>query len=644
LGGSYHQVIGDDVPTALLDFARAANATQLVLGASRRGRLARMLSPGIGSTTTSLSGPIDVHMVTHAQAWGHRPLPLDEDAAPWPEQPTGTADTTGGTGTTGTTGRTGTAGRSGTAGRATAAGSARRSGRHLPGRRTALAPRRRIVAMLLTAALLPAVTAGLDATRGTFNQATEMLTYLLVVIVVALVGGFGPALLCAVASSLLLNYFFTAPVTEWRIADGDNVLALLGFVLVASLVSRVVATSARRYEQAVRASAEAATLSVLAGSVLRGEDALPALLAQARETFGMTSVTLLERTDGDQPAGERWRPVMSVHADTSQPGDAGIRTTDTGVDAKTGTDIAVDAGAGVEVDAGTEVDIPIRDGLRLTLAGRALPAADRRILTAFAAQAAAALDQHRLRAAAAQAAPIAAADKVRTALLTAVSHDLRTPLAAAGAAINGLREQDLDLTDDERAELLATADESLDKLARLVENLLDMSRLQAGALSVFPHVTGLDDIVPPALDEIGPQADTVTVRIPDDLPAVLADPALLERVIVNLVANALRYAPADQPPTITASALGHRVELRVIDRGPGIPAAARDDVFQPFQRLGDRDNTTGVGLGLALSRGLAEAMGGNLTPDETPGGGLTMVLSLPTAAEPEPEPERGPEP
>ncbi|EFC81374.1 ATP-binding protein [Parafrankia sp. EUN1f] len=630
LGGSYHQVIGDDVPTALLDFARAANATQLVLGASRRGRLARMLSPGIGSTTTSLSGPIDVHMVTHAQAWGHRPLPLDEDAAPWPEKPTGTADTAGGTGTTGTTGTTG---RTGTAGRARAAGSTRRSGRHLPGRRTALAPRRRIVAMLLTAALLPAVTAGLDATRGTFNQATEMLAYLLVVIVVALVGGFGPALLCAVASSLLLNYFFTAPVAEWRIADGDNVLALLGFVLVASLVSRVVATSARRYEQAVRASAEAATLSVLAGSVLRGEDALPALLAQARETFGMTSVTLLERTDGDQPAGERWRPVMSVHADTAQPGDTGIRTTDT----------EAGAGAGVEVDAGTEVDIPIRDGLRLTLAGRALPAADRRILTAFAAQAAAALDQHRLRAAAAQAAPIAAADKVRTALLTAVSHDLRTPLAAAGAAINGLREQDLDLTDDERGELLATADESLGKLARLVENLLDMSRLQAGTLSVFPHVTGLDDIVPPALDEIGPQADTVTVRIPDDLPAVLADPALLERVIVNLVANALRYAPADQPPTITASALGHRVELRVIDRGPGIPAAARDDVFQPFQRLGDRDNTTGVGLGLALSRGLTEAMGGTLNPDETPGGGLTMVLSLPTAAVPEPEPEPEPE-
>lgn len=582
LGGSYHQVIGDDVPTALLEFARAENATQLVLGASRRGRLARILSPGIGTTTTSLSGPIDVHMVTHSEAWGHRPAPAGgaDAAAHRPARPGW-------------------------------------PGWRLPRGRTALEPRRRIIAAGLTLALVPALTAGLAASRGTFNLTTEMLAYLLIVVTVALVGGFGPALLCAVASSLLLNYYFTAPVTEWTIADGDNVLALLGFVLVASLVSRVVSTSARRYEQAVRASAEAATLSVLAGSVLRGEDALPALLARARETFGMTSVTLLERTDDDQVGGG-WSPVATI--------------------AGTGSDSASGAGPGAsqagDGDGSEIVDIPVRDDLRLVLTGRSLPAADRRILTAFAAQAAVALDQHRLREAAAEAAPIAAADKVRTALLTAVSHDLRTPLAAAKAAVSCLRGYDITLTDDEEAELLATADESLDKLTRLVENLLDMSRLQAGALSVFPRAVGLDDIVPPALDEIGPAANRIGVRVPDDLPDVRADPVLLERVIVNLVTNALRYAPADTPPVITASALGDRVELRVVDSGPGIPVRQRDNVFQPFQRLGDRDNTTGVGLGLALSRGLAEAMGGALTPDETPGGGLTMVLSLPAAPNP----------
>ncbi len=126
----------------------------------------------------------------------------------------------------------------------------------------------------------------------------------------------------------------------------------------------------------------------------------------------------------------------------------------------------------------------------------------------------------------------------------------------------------------------------------------------------------------------------MTVDIPDDLPEVAVDPGILERVIANLIANALRYSPPGSPPALTGSALRDRVELRVIDRGPGIPEEHRDQMFVPFQRLGDTDNTTGVGLGLALSRGLTEAMGGTLEPDETPGGGLTMTLSLPAVLPP----------
>ena len=180
--------------------------------------------------------------------------------------------------------------------------------------------------------------------------------------------------------------------------------------------------------------------------------------------------------------------------------------------------------------------------------------------------------------------------------------------------------------------MLATADESLDKLTRLVGNLLDMSRLQAGAMSVFCRPTGLDEVVAVALDQLGPASRDVIVDIPESLPEVQVDPAILERVIVNLTGNALRYSPPGKPPLLAASALGGRVELRVVDRGPGIPADDRDRVFVPFQRLGDTDNTTGVGLGLALSRGLTEVMGGTLDPDETPGGGLTMIISLPAAA------------
>src|SRR6202035_2368312 len=167
--------------------------------------------------------------------------------------------------------------------------------------------------------------------------------------------------------------------------------------------------------------------------------------------------------------------------------------------------------------------------------------------------------------------PIAAADKMRTALLAPVSHDLRTPLASAKAAITSLRSPEVNWAAEDHDELLATADESLDRLAHLVDNLLDMSRLQAGALSLFPRPAGLEEIVSSALDNLDPAARGITVDIPESLPEINVDPAILERVIVNLTENALRYSPPGRPPLLTASALGDRVELRVVDRGPGIP-------------------------------------------------------------------------
>jgi len=254
------------------------------------------------------------------------------------------------------------------------------------------------------------------------------------------------------------------------------------------------------------------------------------------------------------------------------------------------------------------------------------------VLEAFAGAAQTAYEGRRLSEQARSAVTLAGVDRQRTALLAAVGHDLRTPLASAKAAVTSLRSHDVEWTASDREELLLTADESLDRLARLVDDLLDMSRLNAGAMSVFSRPVALDEVVPRALDDLGPSGDGVAVDVPDDLPEVYADPGLLERVIANLVANAVRYSPPGVPPLVTGSRLGDRVELRVIDRGPGIPAAALDEVFAPFQRLGDTDNTVGVGLGLALSRGLTEAMGGELTPEETPGGGLTMVVALPTAA------------
>lgn len=555
LGGSYHQVLGEDVAAALLDFARAENATQLVLGASRRRRLQAFLSgPGIGTTVIRQSGDIDVHMVSH----GH-------------------------------IGR----------------------GRVLPEFGGGLTTRRRILGGAVGLLLLVALTLGLE--RTSLNLTSDILLFLLAVVAVALVGGIWPALGSAVTASLILNFYFIDPLHTFSIAERNNILSLVVFVAVAAMVSRVVDVSARRTKEAARATAEAETLSTLAGSVLRGRSALPDLLDQVRMTFGMNSATLLERGGAVGAA----KPTVDDDANGE-----GVERHGWHVVASAGADPCLRPEDG-------DTELPVGQDLALVLRGRPLAATDRRVLGAFAAQTAIALQQQRLGEAAAAAAPLAAADRTRTALLASVSHDLRSPLSSAKAAVTSLRSADVEWAEAERQELLATADESIDRLIRLVENLLGVSRLNAGVISVVVQPVALDEIVPLALDDLGSRGHGVQLQVPDDLLPVLADPALLERVIANLTANAIRYSPVDQPPLITASALAEWIELRVIDRGPGIPEQEWENVFAPFQRLGDTDNSTGIGLGLALSRGLTESMGGSLVPEATPGGGLTMVIRLP---------------
>jgi two-component system sensor histidine kinase KdpD len=579
LGGTYHQVVGDDISSALLTFAKAENATQLVLGASRRGwLLTAFTGPGIGSRTIRDSGPIDVHIVTHSHV-----------GSQW--------------------------------------GLLRRY-------RGGITRRRQLAGFALAAILAPLLTVALTADRSGINLTSDMLLYLVAVITVAVVGGLVPAVIVAIAASLLLNYYFVPPIHMFTIQEANNALAIGVFVAVGLVVSWTVDVAARRTNQAARAGAESELLRGTASSILRGQGSLDALLERAREAFAMRSVSLLERQEGSQSGpGAEWT-VVATAGEPAEPRRQRtvLRTASERADPQ-GTPAAAASAGGPQRHRIDEADVtvPISDTLTLTLDGRRLPASDRRVLGAFAAYAAVALEQQRLTAAAEAAKPIAAADKMRTALLAAVSHDLRSPLASAKAAVTSLRSPDVHWDAEDTAELLATADESLDRLTRLVANLLDMSRLQAGALSLFPRPVGVDEVVAQALDDLGPPGRKITVDIPESLPAVSADPAILERVVVNLTENALRYSPDGQPPLLAASTLGDRVELRVVDRGPGIPEQDRDRMFVPFQRFGDTDNTTGVGLGLALSRGLAEAMGGTLTAEDTPGGGLTMIISLKAA-------------
>jgi two-component system sensor histidine kinase KdpD len=554
LGGTYHQVVGADIATSLLDFARGVNATELVLGVSRRGRLMQILSRGVGSTVTQQSGPIDVHLVT--------------DEAVRRSSPRGKSV-------------------------------------------SALSRSRRLSGLGLALVGLPALTYVLIGLRADFTLSSDILMYLGWVVVVALAGGLYPALFAAVAGSLLLNYYFTPPTHRFTIANRDDILALAVFLAVAAAVSVAVDRAARRTREAAIARTESETLSTLAGSVLRGARPLPALLDQLRETLGFTSVTLLERVPEAPPGPEVYRDANCWRI-ASAVGDQPSFTPAQG-----------------------DAEILVDDQFSLVLRGHPLAAEDRRLTQAFAVQAAVALKQERLAQQAAAAGPLAEVDRMRTALLSAVSHDFRTPLASAMAAANGLRSKEVVFSDTDRDELLATIEESLDRLTRLVENLLDMSRLQAGALATSPQAMSITETVATALDELGPAARDIKVHMPDDLPEVYADPVLVERILVNTVRNAVRYSPPDQPPMIAVSEHAGTVETRIIDRGPGIPSTEWQTVFLPFQRLGDRDNETGVGLGLALSRGLAEAMHGTLTPDTTPGGGLTMTLRLPCATPPE---------
>jgi two-component system sensor histidine kinase KdpD len=278
-----------------------------------------------------------------------------------------------------------------------------------------------------------------------------------------------------------------------------------------------------------------------------------------------------------------------------------------------------------------ETTFPIGERGSLYLRGRALPESDRRVLGAFLTQIDAALRQRELSAEAESMRPVAEADRLRTALLAAVGHDLRRPLAAATAAITSLRSAEVELSAEDRRELLEAAEESLDALADLVTKLLDASRLQAGVLGVTPGPVALDAVVSGTLDELGLAPGEVRLEL-SEVPLVQADAVLLQRAVVNVLANALRFSPTGVAPVIASSRFADRVQLRIIDEGPGIPEERREDVFVAFQRLGDTDNTTGVGLGLALSKGFVEAMGGTLTAEDTPGGGLTLVIELAAVA------------
>lgn len=554
LGGTYHAVAGDDSAEALLDFARSVNATQIVVGVARQRFWARLLTgAGVAARVVRDSGDIDVHMVSHSFEGEHR----------------------------------------------------RRSAG--PGLGTV-----RTVTGLVLAAVLPVLATGVLLAVGHRSFAGEMLIYLGIAVIAAIIGGLWPALLAALLGSLLLNFFFAEPVGTFIIADPEKLFELCVFVGVAVAVALVVGYAARRAREASVAGAEAATLSELARGALARENTLQGFLDQVRENFQVRSASLLVR----EPA-----------SDTVAAEDAGSWR--------------VEASAGerppLRPEEAENVE-QINDSTVLAVAGRTLQSSDRRLLSAFGAHVLALRQEQQLHRSREDVLRLAEGNKMRTAILRAVSHDLRTPLAGIKLAVTSLRQEGVSFSAEEEKELLATIEDYSDRLDALVGNLLDMSRITGESITPLLRPVTWLEVLPEALSGLPPSR--VRVELPPNLPPVQADLGMLERVIANVVENAAKYAP-ESDIVVVASAGGAggstvagapASELRVIDHGRGVPVDQVLAIFQPFQRLDDVAGSTGVGLGLAVAKGFTEAMGGELQAEPTPGGGLTVVVRLPLSA------------
>jgi two-component system sensor histidine kinase KdpD len=544
LGGRYREVVDSDIGRALVRTALAENATQLLIGASRRSRWTELVRGSVvNRIAQEAGGGLDVHIISTA--------------------PAASVDGAG--------------------------GAARR-------RRSTLSPlpvRRRLLGAAVALAGLPLLTAALVPLRDRLGFATVGFCYLLAIVLIGTLGGRLVGIVGALFAFGLANWFFADPVHTFTIANERDAISLVVFLVVATVVSVLVERVARRSTDAARARREAEALATMAGMLVRVDDPLPDLLSVLVSTFDLDGAAVVRAT------ADGW--VVEAAAGPSPPADDGDAT----------------------------AALVIGDGARLLVRGNRLGGDDRRVIGIFATHLAVALESRRLRTEAAQAAAVSRAGEVRDAILAAVSHDLRTPLTTIKTAASSLLDPDLELDADSEHELVATIDEESDRLNGLVGNLLDLGRLRADALSIQNQPTHLADVVVAAL-KATPHEHRVVVDLPDGLPAVVADPVLLERALANVLANAFRYAPTDRPVTIRGvPGEEHTMELRIADRGPGISRAQRARVFQPFQRLDDSPESAGVGLGLTVARDFVKAMDGRLEIDETPGGGTTMVVILP---------------
>jgi two-component system, OmpR family, sensor histidine kinase KdpD len=455
-----------------------------------------------------------------------------------------------------------------------------------------------------------AATAALLALRDEVSTTNVVLVFLVVVVAAAANGGLGPGATAAALGFLAFDLLFLPPYGHLKVHDRQDYLSLAVYLLIALVVSVLVSTRERRQALAERRERETRTLYELSSRLLV-HDSLQATLdrvaSTVRSLFDLAGCAiLLAGEDG------RRRPV-------AVDGDAGEEATRRGLAVPLRT-------SGAAVGA----IVLVADDARLLRLGEQ----ELRVVGAFANQAALAVERDRQQEERARAWALAETDRLRTALLNSVSHDLRTPLASIKASASSLLDATVDWSPRQRREFLETIDQEADRLTRLVHNLLDMSRIEAGALDPRLVETPVAEVVGPVVGRArAASRQRVDVDVPETLPPVLVDPVRLDQVLTNLLDNARHYADGEAV-TVQGRAVAGRVEVRVVDHGPGIPEAERERVFDQFYRLrqGGRTPPDGTGMGLAISKGIVEALGGTIRAEATPGGGATFVVSLATGS------------
>ena len=440
-------------------------------------------------------------------------------------------------------------------------------------------------ALAASALAVATVTAGIAVLDDWLPAFSLLVLYVLAVLVVALFFGSVWASLTALASMLAFNYFFLPPVHTLRLAESSHWLALGVFVVTAVVVGTLAGRSKRRATESEQREREAALIADMAGDLLRGTELvreLDRLAGQAAETLGLSSARI--ELDGNSLASGNEAPY---------PLEAGGKT------------VGILYGPADE-----EPSIEARH----------------RLLPALGALLAVAGEREQLSREAFEAETLRRSDAAKTAVIRAVSHDLRTPLATIEAALDGLQNAELALSSADRGELLDTIRLEHTRLKRLVEDLLDLSRLQADAARPAPELWPVNELVEQALAAL-PSRARVEVVMPEEIPVVRVDAVQLQRALVNLLENARRLSPPGELVTIRVNATRKEVLIRVVDRGPGIPESEQELIFEPFHRL---DSAGGAGLGLAIARGFVEANGGRLWVESRSHQGASFALALPT--------------